>query len=187
MWMYTCSRICKFTQMHPHTFTYWHTHNSIHTHTHTHTHTHMLHLWLALVPYYISPHSGGLSIFILIFLVTSGVPRLYLNLKLQMSIPLWQLWLGFTVGNIQAELTLCVLFRFRHCEAFTGEGEIATTATGWHTQAEGNGLCSSLILKITFWKGGRRHNYLLQPTGFMLTERRDLHVLAKVKLHKKKQ
>lgn len=80
-----------------------------HTQQHTHTHTRgvcMLHLWLALAPYYTSPHSGGLSIFILIFLVISGVPRLYLNLKLQMSIPLWQLWLAFTVDSIKAELTL---------------------------------------------------------------------------------
>lgn len=82
---------------------------------------------------------------------------------------------------------LCVLFTFRHCGAFTGEGEIATTATRWHTQAEGNGLCSSLILKITFWKGGRRHNDLLQPRGFVLTERRDFHVLTEVKLNEKKK
>lgn len=86
-----------------------HTQQCTHTpHTHTRTRTLMLHLWLALAPYYISPHSGGHSIFTLIFLVISGVPRLYLNLKLQMSIPLWQLGLAFTVDNIRAELTLPV-------------------------------------------------------------------------------
>lgn len=119
MWMHTCLPIYKFTQMHPHTFTYWHTHNS----THTCVRTRMLHLWLALAPYYTSPHSGGLSIFILIFLVISGVPRLYLNLKLQMSIPLWQLWLAFTVDSIKAELTLPVYaLRFQTLRGFHWRG-----------------------------------------------------------------
>ena len=180
--MYTCSRICKFTQVHPHAVTCWHPHNS------THTHTCMVHLWLALAPYYISPHSGGRSIFTLIFLLISGVPDYIWIWNCRCQYPSDSSdWPSLWTTSEQNWPFLCVLFTFRHCGAFTGEGEIATTATRWHTQAEGNGLCSSLILKITFWKGGGRHDYLLQPRGFMLTERRDLRVLTEVKLNEKKQ
>lgn len=115
--MHSHNNPCECTRAHMHahsrTCTPIHSHISTHTTTHIRTRTHTLtytHTSSVIGPgtiLHFTSHRRSQHI-ILIFLVISSVPRLYLDLKWQMSAPLRQLWLAFTVDNVKAELTLPV-------------------------------------------------------------------------------